>query len=75
MDFKVKLDIFKTAFYVSQSMNEIYSRWWEWTYKMNNAGLGISSITSITLTADDRNSSYNVIAFDQAILGANFYVT
>ena len=25
------------------------------------------------MTADDRNSSYNAIAFDQAILGANFY--
>ncbi len=40
---------------------------------MNNAGLGISSITSITMTADDRNSSYNVIAFDQAILGDKCY--
>ena len=44
-------------------------KWWEWAYKMNNAGFGINSIVSVTIGADDKNSSWNVIGFDQASLG------
>ena len=41
-------------------------KWWEWSYKMNKAGLGIDSLVGLSLGADDKNSSYKVIGLDQA---------
>ena len=44
-------------------------KWWERNYKLNEAGFGISSVISFSIGADDKNSSWNVIGFDQASLG------
>ena len=41
-------------------------KWWEWTYKMNEAGLGIDSIVGLSLGADDKNASFRVLGLDQA---------
>jgi membrane metallo-endopeptidase-like protein 1 len=44
-------------------------KWWEWTYKMNDAGLGVDSVVGISLGADDKNASYRVLGLDQASPG------
>lgn len=44
-------------------------KWWEWTYKMNDAGLGIDSLVGLSLGADDRDTSSRVLGLDQATPG------
>ena len=44
-------------------------KWWDWVYKMNEAGFGINALITFSIGADDKNSSWNVIGFDQASLG------
>ena len=44
-------------------------KWWDWIYKMNEAGLSISPLVTFSIGSDDKNSSYNVLEFDQAGLG------
>ena len=44
-------------------------KWWEWTYNMNDAGLGVDSLVGISLGADDKNTSNRVLGLDQATPG------
>jgi len=43
--------------------------WWEWNYKANSVGLSSDSIVYMKIFPDERNNSYYVISFDEAILG------
>ena len=44
-------------------------KWWEWTYKANKAGFSYNFLVSLSIDADDKNASWNVLHFDQASLG------
>ncbi len=48
-------------------------KWWEWNYKLNDAGFGINALISFSMGADDKNASYNVIGFDQVSISLTFY--
>jgi len=44
-------------------------KWWEWNYEMNRAGFGSSSLVSVGIGVDSKNTSWRVITIDQASLG------
>jgi len=43
--------------------------WWTWTHRVNRVGLSIDSLLTFSLGADDKNTSWRVLALDQATLG------
>jgi hypothetical protein len=48
-------------------------KWWEWVYKMNEAGFGINSLITFGIGSDDKNVSWNVIGLDQVLISQTFY--
>lgn len=43
--------------------------WWNWTYSVNEIGLSIDTILDMSISADDKNTSWRVLKLDQADLG------
>ena len=43
--------------------------WWEWNFKINEAGFDADSIVKLFITVDDKNTSCNALKLDQANLG------
>ncbi len=69
MDPRLRTYALEISSNVPSLCNEIDNRWWEWNYKANSVGLSSDSIVYMKIFPDDRNNSYYVISFDEAILG------